>query len=127
MSAKKDDIPTLTEIYGEAPARPVLSPAFFEYVLDALKPDLDKALMEAQARLIPQLENDLFDKVSARLQSSVATLSHEDVLLKRKIHQAFADELPAIRQDISDRVNAEIEALIQSVRLVTNKPDKLSD
>ena len=41
-------------------------------------------------------------------------------LLKERIHQAFAGELPVMRQEISTQVNSEIEALIRSVRLVAS-------
>ena len=46
-------------------------------------------------------------------------------LLKERIHEAFAGELPLMRQEISTQVNEEIEALIKSVRLVvgTNQQD----
>ena len=40
-------------------------------------------------------------------------------LLKDRIHEAFANELPTMREEISAQVNGEIEAMISSVRLVT--------
>lgn len=120
-------------------------PMFYKNIIERANQDLAEHLKQLQeeANLVlsikmnetlpsiyelasAQIKTDLFAEMrqfakttqldfEAALKGEVPELER---LLKDRIHQAFAEELPIMRQEISTQVNSEIEALISSVRLV---------
>ena len=88
---------------------------------------INETLPSIYALASTQVKTDLFAEISEFAQSTKqdfeAALKGEvpelERLLKDRIHEAFANELPTMRQEISAQVNGEIEAMISSVRLVT--------
>jgi predicted peroxiredoxin len=77
MASEQENIPVLTQVYAAA-EQPVLTPAFFEFAMEQLKPQLEKAL--AQAALSHQNEtikkeilDELRPSLSQELQSQMAS------------------------------------------------------
>ena len=122
-------------------------PMFYKNIIEKANQDLAEHLKQLQeeANLVlsikmnetlpsiyelasAQIKTDLFAEMTqfakttqldfeAAMKGEVPELEQ---LLKERIHQAFAGELPVMRQEISTKVNSEIEALIRSVRLVAS-------
>lgn len=91
---------------------------------------MNETLPSIYALASTQVKTDLFAEMTefakttkqdfeSALRGDVPALEQ---LLKDRIHEAFANELPVMRQEISAQVNGEIDALIRSVRLVVNQP-----
>lgn len=122
-------------------------PMFYKNIIEKANQDLAEHLKQLQeeANLVlsikmnetlpsiyelasAQIKTDLFAEITQfakTTQLDFETVMKGEVpeleqLLKERIHQAFAGELPVMRQEISTQVNSEIEALIRSVRLVAS-------
>lgn len=98
-----------------------------EEASQALGVKMNETLPSIYALASTQVKTDLFaemtDFANTTKQDFEIALKGEvpelEQLLKDRIHEAFANELPTMRQEISAQVNGEIEAMISSVRLVT--------
>ena len=110
------------------------------YQLSSLQEDASQELGIKMNETLPsiyalasmQIKTDLFAEMSGFAQTTKQDFENAlrgevpelEQLIKDRIHQAFADELPIMRQEISAQVNGEIESMIRSVRLVTSHPQE---
>ena len=93
---------------------------------------MNETLPSIYALASMQIKTDLFAEMSGFAQTTKQDFENAlrgevpelEQLIKDRIHQAFADELPIMRQEISAQVNGEIESMIRSVRLVTSHPQE---
>ena len=77
MSSKKENIPVLTEVYSST-EQPLLTPAFFEFAMEKLKPQLEKALAETvllhqNERIKQEILDELRPLLSRDFQTQIAT------------------------------------------------------
>lgn len=119
MSSEQENIPVLTEVYS-ATEQPVLTPAFFEFAMDQLKPQLEKAL--AQVTLSHQNEtikkeilDELRPSLSQECQSQIVTalaLAQQDLIRDTgdfldKTKADLASEIPKMYQSRAEIFEAD--------------------
>lgn len=110
MVSKQKDIPVLTEVYAAA-EQPVLPPAFFEFAMAQLKPQLEKALSEAalthQNEIIkqeilddlrPSLSRDFEVQITNSLEATQQSLIQDTTDFIDKIKADLATEVPQMYQ-----------------------------
>ncbi len=110
MVSKQKDIPVLTEVYASA-EQPVLPPAFFEFAMAQLKPQLEKALSEAalthQNEIIkqeilddlrPSLSRDFEVQITNSLEATQQSLIQDTTDFIDKIKADLATEVPQMYQ-----------------------------
>lgn len=110
MVSKQKDIPVLTEVYAAA-EQPVLPPAFFEFAMAQLKPQLEKALSEAalthQNEIIkqemlddlrPSLSRDFEVQITNSLEATQQSLIQDTTDFINKIKADLATEVPQMYQ-----------------------------
>ena len=110
MSSEQESIPVLTEVYA-ASGQPVLTPAFFEYAMNQLKPHLDKALADATLthqnesikreildELRPMLSQEFHDQMAVALESSQQKLMLDTANFLDKTKADLATEIPKMYQ-----------------------------
>ena len=110
MVSKQKDIPVLTEVYV-ASEQPVLPPAFFEFAMAQLKPQLEKALSEAalthQNEIIkqeilddlrPSLSRDFEAQITNSLEATQQSLIQDTADFIDKIKADLATEVPQMYQ-----------------------------
>jgi len=110
MVSKQKDIPVLTEVYAAA-EQPVLPPAFFEFAMAQLKPQLEKALSEAalthQNEIIkqeilddlrPSLSRDFEAQITNSLEATQQSLIQDTADFIDKIKADLATEVPQMYQ-----------------------------
>ncbi len=110
MVSKQKDIPVLTEVYAAA-EQPVLPPAFFEFAMAQLKPQLEKALSEAalthQNEIIkqeilddlrPSLSRDFEVQITNSLEATQQSLIQDTADFIDKIKADLATEVPQMYQ-----------------------------
>jgi predicted PilT family ATPase len=90
---------------------------------------MNETLPSIYALASMQVKTDLLAEMSEFAQTTKdgfeaglkGDLPELEQMLKDRVKDAFENELPTMRQEISAQVNAEIEAMIRSVRLVTSR------
>jgi hypothetical protein len=98
-------------------------PQMYQLRAEIFQADLDRQLMRIQETAIAAMQN-FADSTQRNFEVALkGEVPELEALMKQRIHEAFTAELPNMRQEISARVNGEIEALIHSVRLVMPKRD----
>ncbi len=106
MASKQKNIPVLTEVYSAA-EQPVLTPAFFEFVMAQLKPQLEKALAEAAlthqnqtikqeilGELLPALSHEFEAHIANSLDATQKSLINDTINFLDKAKADLATEIP---------------------------------
>jgi hypothetical protein len=94
----------------------------------ALGVKMNETLPSIYALASTQVKTDLFAEMNEFAQTTKqdfeaaikGDVPELEQMLKDRIHEAFSNELPVMRQEISTQVNGEIEKMIGAVRLVVS-------
>ncbi len=122
MASKQKDIPVLTEVYSAA-EQPVLTPAFFEFAMAQLKPQLEKALAEStlthQSELIKQ---EILDALQPSLSQGLQTqISSSLDLAKQDLIRDTGDFLDKTKADLVTEIPQMYQARAEMFQEDTTK------